>query len=208
MTSRERMYALYKAVEYIIDEDIPGDFVECGVWRGGSAMIMAATLIAKGRNDRCIHLYDTFDGMPPPGPLDEDFAGRPASALLAQEPKGPDSHIWGYAVLDYVKDQVARTGYPMDNLKFIVGKVEYTLPEDLPVQLALLRLDTDWYESTRHELKHLYPLLSPGGVLIVDDYGHWRGSKRAVDEYLAEAETHLQLHEIDYAGRIAVKPLG
>lgn len=100
MTSLERMYALYKAVQYVIDEAIPGDFAECGVWRGGSVAIIAAALSARGHNDRRIYLYDTFDGMTPPGPLDEDFAGRPASSLLANEPKGPNSHMCCYASLD------------------------------------------------------------------------------------------------------------
>src|SRR5215471_3239517 len=95
----------------------------------------------------------------------------------------------------------------MENFKFIVGNVVETVPIEVPSRLALLRLDTDWYESTRHELEHLYPLLSPGGVLILDDYGHWRGSKKAVDEYLAKTQTPILLHEIDYTGRIAIKPV-
>jgi O-methyltransferase len=83
--------------------------------------------------------------------------------------------------------------------------VERTLPDRAPAEIALLRLDTDWYESTRHELVHLYPRLSAGGVLIVDDYGHWAGAKRAVDEYLGEQAEPLLLHRIDYTGRIAIK---
>jgi hypothetical protein len=88
---------------------------------------------------------------------------------------------------------------------FIKGKVEETIPEQAPAQIALLRLDTDWYESTYHELVHLYPRLSPGGILIIDDYGHWAGARKAVDEYFAEHRLNLFLHRIDYTGRICIK---
>ena len=74
----------------------------------------------------------------------------------------------------------------------------------MPERIALLRIDTDWYESTRHELVHLYPRLSPGGVLIIDDYGHWQGARKAVDEYF---QAGLFLNHIDYTGRLAIKPL-
>ena len=80
---------------------------------------------------------------------------------------------------------MASTGYPPDRVRYVKGPVERTIPDRLPGgPIALLRLDTDWYESTRHELLHLFPLLSPGGVLIIDDYGHWSGARKAVDEYL------------------------
>jgi hypothetical protein len=88
----------------------------------------------------------------------------------------------------------------------VKGKVEDTIPRAAPKQIALLRLDTDWYESTYHELKHLYPRLVPGGVLILDDYGHWEGARRAVDQYFEEERIRLFLHRIDYAGRLAIKP--
>jgi hypothetical protein len=101
---------------------------------------------------------------------------------------------------------MAMTNYPQDKLNYVVGKVEDTIPETLPRKIALLRLDTDWYESTLHELNHLYPLLTEGGVLIIDDYGHWQGAKKAVDEYIEKNKLKILLNRIDYTGRIAIKP--
>ncbi len=205
MTSPERMFALYKAVEYVVEANVPGDFAECGVWRAGSVMIMAATLIAKGRTDRRIFLYDTFEGMPQPTAPDLDIVGRPAAALIGAEARTPDSLIWGYAPLEAVLANLRSVNYPMERFQIVRGRVEDTIPHTLPAQLALLRLDTDWYQSTRHELEHLYPLLARGGVLIVDDYGHWRGARQATDEYFACSGSRILLNRIDYTGRIGVK---
>src|SRR5437773_5710167 len=100
---------------------------------------------------------------------------------------------------------MAATGYPTAKLHFVQGMVEETIPATVPARIAILRLDTDWYQSTRHELEHLYPLVSHIGVLIVDDYGYWKGARKAVDEYFARAQTPMLLHRIDSAGRIGVK---
>lgn len=97
------------------------------------------------------------------------------------------------------------TAYPMENVHLVKGKVEDTIPKILPSQIALLRLDTDWYESTRHELIHLYPNLVKNGVLIIDDYGHWRGSKQATDEYFDGFAPKPFLQRVDYTGRLSIK---
>jgi hypothetical protein len=86
----------------------------------------------------------------------------------------------------------------------IAGKVEETLPEHAPESIALLRLDTDWYESTRHELEHLFPRVVAGGVLLLDDYGHWKGSRKAVDEYFAAQGITMLLNRVDYTGRLGI----
>lgn len=204
MSSSSRMYALYKAVHYVLDAGIPGDFVECGVWRGGSVMVMALALLQRGVTDRVIHLFDTFEGMPPPSDRDVSLLNESAALLLAtQNPQDPKS-IWCLASLNEVKSNVFATGYPPGLFRFVQGRVEETIPKSIPDSIALLRLDTDWYESTRHELEHLYPHLTAGGVLIVDDYGHWRGSREAVDEYFSVHKPIL-LNRIDYTGRIGVK---
>ena len=98
----------------------------------------------------------------------------------------------------------------LPRVEFVQGRVENTLPAAAPPEIALLRLDTDWYESTRHELEHLYPRLVDGGVLIVDDYGYWQGARQAVDEYFGETGEAILLNRIDDTGRIAVKraPVG
>ena len=104
-----------------------------------------------------------------------------------------------------VRETLLSTGYPSERLHLVRGPVEETLPTGAPAQLSLLRLDTDWYESTAHELRHLYPRLSTGGVLIIDDYGHWEDARRAVDEYFDSEAAPLLLNRIDYTGRVAVK---
>jgi len=114
-----------------------------------------------------------------------------------------DATIRCYSPLEEVKRNMEATGYPPAQISYIKGKVEDTLPAEAPAQIAVLRLDTDWYESTRHELVHLYPRLSPGGVLIIDDYGYWTGARKAVDEYFRDS---LFLGRIDDTGRIAIKP--
>jgi hypothetical protein len=202
MTSAERIVSLIGAVEYIERVSIPGDIVECGVWRGGSMMAVAHTLL-RLQKTRHLHLFDTFEGMPPPTNADTNLRGDKASELLKKSDRS--AWIWAEAQIDEVRRNMERTGYPQDKVTYVKGKVEDTIPARAPTQIALLRLDTDWYESTKHELIHLYPRLSSGGVLLIDDYGHWQGARRAVDEYIEENNLPLLLCRIDYTGRIAVK---
>ncbi|HEX8174955.1 MAG TPA: TylF/MycF/NovP-related O-methyltransferase [Pyrinomonadaceae bacterium] len=207
MTSIERMYALYQATCYVLDRELPGDFVECGVWRGGSLMLMAYTLLSRGCTNRMIWLYDTFDGVTSPTDDDvQEMSGRPAREILGEHERTQDDPFWGIAPRALVESNLRRTGYPMHRFRFVEGDVLKTIPAEAPERLAILRLDTDWYKSTRHELEHLYPRLSPGGVLIVDDYGYWRGARKATDEYFQAAAASPLLNRIDYTGRICVKP--
>lgn len=199
MTSPERVSALRDAVEYVLINKIPGDIVECGVWKGGSMMACALTLLAKSER-RDLWLFDTFEGMPPPTEVDIDLEGRTANEILQRH------RFWARASLSEVQKNIESTGYPLEQVRFVKGRVEDTIPKSAPQQISLLRLDTDWYESTYHELVHLYPRLSPGGVLLIDDYGHWAGSHRATDQYFAEQAVHPFLHRIDYTGRLIVKP--
>jgi hypothetical protein len=202
MTSPERIASLVNGVEYIEKQKIAGDIVECGVWRGGSMMAVAHTLILLG-GQRRLHLFDTFEGMPPPTDRDINLRGDSASKLLKDSDRS--AWVWAECQIDEVRRNMELTGYSPENVSYIVGKVEDTIPARAPEQIALLRLDTDWYESTKHELVHLFPLLSQGGVLIIDDYGHWEGARRAVDEYMEENNIPILLCRIDYTGRIAVK---
>jgi O-methyltransferase len=198
MTTPERVAALCDAVRYVDANGVAGAIVECGVYRGGSAM--AAALATK--EPRELWLYDTFEGMSAPTAADKRWSdGREAAALLDGAAKG--ELIWCYSALEEVRANLASTGYPERLLRYVKGKVEDTIPREAPAGIAVLRLDTDWYESTRHELEHLYPRLAPGGVLIIDDYGYWAGARRAVDEYFDGA---LFLSRIDATGRIAIKP--
>ena len=204
MTTPARIYSLVRAVEYVSARAVPGAFVECGVWRGGSMMAVALTLLRLGVTDRDLYLYDTFTGMTAPTDEDVRRSGERAADLLAEESRSSD--IWAIAAIDDVREAVLSVGYPEERIHFVEGPVEETLPANAPDAIALLRLDTDWYSSTKHELVHLFPRLTSGGVLILDDYGYWQGARRAVDEYLAENGLRLLLNRIDNTARIALKP--
>jgi O-methyltransferase len=203
MTGTEKMYGLYLATRHVMKHDIPGAFVECGVWRGGSMHIVARTLLAIEDTSRDLYLFDTFEGMTPPTEKDLDYDGTPVAELLSRRPK--TAKMWAVASLEDVQQGFEEIPYPADQIHFIKGPVEETLPENAPDQIAILRLDTDWYESTRHELATLYDRLSPGGVLIIDDYGSYQGARAATEEFIEESGAKLLLLPTGL-GRIAVKP--
>jgi O-methyltransferase len=210
MTGVPRLQATIDAVRYCVRRGVPGAFAECGVWRGGSVLAMILTLQQMGTEDRDIYLYDTFEGMTEPTEHDTSPVAPPALSTwqdAASRDERPWGELFGSDVFDEqsVRDTVLATGYPGDRVHLVAGRVEDTLPAAAPTGLALLRLDTDWYESTLHEMNVLFPLLSPAGVLMIDDYGHWEGAKRAVDEYFEKSGTSMLLNRIDYSGRIGVK---
>jgi hypothetical protein len=197
MTSNERIQALIDAVRYLVANSIAGAFVECGVWKGGSVMAMALTLIEMQQADRELYLFDTFNGMTTPGVEDVDYLGQDAARILDE--------VKCVASEEEVEQAMFSVGYERSLIHFVKGPVEETVPARAPDTIALLRLDTDWYQSTLHEIEHLFPRLVAGGVIIIDDYGHWQGARRAVDEYLREHAVTLFLHRIDYTGRIGIK---
>ncbi|MCC6947036.1 MAG: class I SAM-dependent methyltransferase [Bradyrhizobiaceae bacterium] len=205
MTGRYRPWTLLRAVEYIDCNEIPGDIVECGVWRGG-LMMMVKEARSASNVARSLYLFDTFTGMPEPIQLDVNYRGESAQEKYAERRKS-DHTNWAYASLDEVRSNFLRFNLDLQNVFFVAGKVEDTLRDEsnLPKQIAILRLDTDFYESTKAELEILYPRLVPGGILIVDDYGHWLGAKRAVDEYFSDRRPLLL--PVDYSCRMAVKPV-
>jgi O-methyltransferase len=203
MTSLERRASLLGAVDHVARHGIVGDIVECGVWRGGSMMAVALALMARGDTSRDLYLYDTFEGMSEPTDADRSVTGESAQEQLERTARGEG--VWCEAGLEDVQANLRSTGYPVARIHLVKGKVEATIPGTVPQRIALLRLDTDWYESTRHELRHLYPLLSRNGVLIIDDYGHWQGARRAVDEYFADSAEPVFLHRVDYTARLLVK---
>jgi len=203
LTGEERIAALMNAVGYVVENKIPGDIAECGVWRGGSMMAVALALMYHSDSSRHLYLYDTFEGMSAPTKHDQSFDGLSAQLQLQRDPVG--TGVWCRSPIEDVRANVLSTGYPEERVHFIPGKVEETLPSIRPACLSLLRLDTDWYESTKHELIYLFPLLDPRGLLIIDDYGHWHGARKAVDEYLTERNLNLYLHRVDYTCRVGVR---
>lgn len=200
MTSPERCYALYQAVRYVRAHSIEGTFVECGVWRGGSSMLACLAAASAGW-EADFWLFDTFAGMTAP----DDADGAAAVARWRGGAHG-DRNDWAYAPEGEVRGNLLLTGVAPERLHLVRGPVEETIPSSSPERIALLRLDTDWYRSTLHELTHLYPRLASGGVLIIDDYGYWQGARRAVDEYFGAMPAPPMLTRIDVTGRIALKP--
>lgn len=178
-TSPQRMAAMARACERIDLDRIAGDIVECGVWRGGN-VILARMLCPM----RLCWLFDTFDGMTPPGPNDD------AKAHYKFDSKTRAGAIkWARVPLDEVRGYFAETGtLDEGRLRFIVGPVEQTLsdPQNIPDRVAILRLDMDWHAPTAAALAALYERLEPGGFLIVDDYEMFQGCRRAVDQYFAD----------------------
>ena len=208
MTGLPKLDPLVEAVRYVVKHQIPGDIVECGVWRGGSIEAMALTLLSLGETTRELHLFDTFEGMP--APTEEDIRRRKggdtitAAEALANSDKS--SKVWAIAGLDDVREAMTESGYPEDKIVYHQGMVEDTVPDQAPEQIAILRLDTDWYASTKHELETLWDRLSPGGVLMIDDYGDWEGARKATEEWLESIGAVLFLVPMG-SGRILVKPL-
>jgi hypothetical protein len=211
LASPERIVATADAVEHVVRGGIEGALVECGVWRGGSVLAMVLTLQRLGCDDRDVYLCDTFSGMTAPTSEDVSDFDPPAVGTF-ERATAVGQRAWDFLFgeqvfgREQVEDLIFGTGYPRKRIHFVVGPVEETLPAQAPDRISVLRLDTDWYASTQHEMAHLYPRLSSGGVLIVDDYGHWKGARQAVDEYFAANGAAPLLCRTDYTGRVAVKP--
>lgn len=206
-TTRENCFALIRATEYISRNSIPGTFVECGVWKGGSVMAMAMTLDAMGET-RDMYLFDTYSGMPPGQSDDIDLEGnderwyREESDAFVHAGRGEK---WNAISLEEVQNNLNSLSSTKQRFHFIEGRVEDRLPAAAPQSIALLRLDTDFYASTKHELEHLFPRLVKGGILIVDDYGHFLGARKAVDEYFHAHDLRLFMHRVDYTSIIGIK---
>jgi hypothetical protein len=201
-TPSVRVVALCHSVGYVVANEIPGAIVECGLWRGGSLMAAALHLEDLGATDRPLYGFDTFAGMTSPTVEDGEFQMKRWRKEGVPKEQRPENLAPGTS-LEGVRDLLGSTAYPEDQIHLVKGPVEETLPGDAPAQISVLRLDTDFYSSTLHELVHLYPRLAPGGILIVDDYGGLEGARRAVDEYFEGVQ--IFMHRIDHTARIAVK---
>ena len=205
MTSNERLFSLIEAIKFISKNNIEGDIVECGVWKGGSMLAAAETLVSLNDTQRKLYMYDTYEGMSEPTEADKTHYNKTAKSLLASDTNREKNLVWAYSPLEQVKDTMAQTSYPPERIYYVKGKVEDTIPGTIPDKIALLRLDTDWYESTKHEMKYLFPLLQKGGILIIDDYGHWEGARKAIDEYFENMTSPPFLSRIDETARLVIK---
>ena len=204
MASFSNFWYLLSSIDYLVKNGIRGSFVECGVWRGGSAMTMAMRLAQLKETNVEIYLFDTYAGMVEPSSFDvEAQSGEFASDLLKYA--SDESYLRALAPLSLVKSNMEGTRYPKGKINYIEGDVLETLPVFETGEIALLRLDTDWYESTLAELRFLFPRLVKGGVCIIDDYGHWEGSRKAVDEFFETQQFKPLLFQVDYTCRAFIK---
>jgi hypothetical protein len=209
VASSEAMVALLRAVQHVVHHRIPGALVECGVYTGGNIELMIRALQQLDVTDRDIYAYDTFAGMPRPAAVDDQGLGAALSTTWEAHRTDADGDAgsnWMRASLDTVRQRLTRLRYPDERLHLVQGLVEQTIPNVIPDRIAILRLDTDFYSSTRHELEHLYPRLSAGGVLIIDDYGAMPGSRIATDEYAVAHATGWFLNRVDAHVRLTIKP--
>lgn len=199
MLNEERLLFNVKSIDDLCKNNVLGDIVEVGVWKGGSIISMILSLEKNLCNDRLIHLYDTFEGMTPSLEIDKDYKDVKASYLIANNP------FWSCICgIEEVKENISKnTTYPSNMIKYHIGDICKT--NFIPDKIALLRLDTDWYESTKFELENFYPKVVSGGIVIIDDYGHWKGCRLAVDEFLKNHHS-IKLNYIDYTGVWFVKP--
>lgn len=191
----ETMYSLYETVRYVCSQQIAGDFVECGVFLGGAVMIRAETISRLGYDYRTIYLYDTFEGFNTQRTAEDDIvieSGQPEGWFTAPN--------WR----SMVEENLNLTSYPTEHLMIVEGDIEKTAPVCPSSAIAILRLDTDTYYTTRAELQSLYPRLVNGGVLIIDDYGYAYGARRAVTEFFAD-QFQPFLHRINRYARVTVK---
>lgn len=190
MIGRQRMTNLVESLTTVLDDDIPGDFIETGVWRGGATILMRAALFAWNDSDRQVWLADSFCGLPEPDsnrwPADKGFDLSGIESLAVSRTQ-VEAAFDRYGMLD-------------NRVRFLEGWFGETLPQAPIKQLALLRLDGDLYQSTWEALDCLYPLLSTGGIVIVDDYGAFEPCRQAVDDYRRLHCVAEEMHAIDWTG--------
>jgi predicted O-methyltransferase YrrM len=189
MCSYARLLALHRAVLYLEAKDIQGDMVECGVAHGGSAAMMALTM---SKPVRRLWMFDTFEGLPAPGEADPDHQiGLLYTGAFR-------------ASVEEVHSSFQRLGVD-GAVTMVPGLFQDTLPRWGTQPIALLHIDGDWYESVTATLNNLFDHVSTGGIIQFDDYGHWAGARRAVDEFMKSRNIKEPLRYVDFSGRQLVK---
>jgi O-methyltransferase len=182
----ERLHDLVRQVDFVETQGVPGAFVECGTWRGGASFLMGLRA-----PQRRLWMFDSFEGLPPPAPID-----GPAAQRWAHDVDGPDYYDNCRATVEEVKAHALRLGL-QDRVEIVKGWFEDTLPtaKERIGPVALLRLDADWYESVRTCLHTLFDLVVPGGFVVIDDYYDWDGCAIAVHEFLAERRLPYRIYQ-------------
>ncbi len=205
MIGKQRMFSNILIAKWITQNELEGDFVECGVWRGGSTLLVKMIFEEYGNNSK-VWLFDTFKGMTQPTDVDINFSGELAKVKYLKSKK-TDYVDWAYAGYKDVKDNFIRSGVKIDDCVFVKGDVLKTIPRynDKLKKISFLRLDTDWYESTKIELDYFYPKIVKDGFLVIDDYGHWGGSRKAADQYFHKNQINEFKNMIDSSSRMIRK---
>ena len=208
MTSYQKLNFLLRSIEHVYNNKIDGDFVECGVWKGGNIILFKNMINKLNMQNKKIYAFDTFEGMTKPSDIDVDlrFKQEKAEDVMERSPKDYNIHnIHSYYPIEKVKKNIIESCNDLENIKFIKGDVLKTLliSDNIPEKISILRLDTDWYESTKIELEILFPKLVNNGILIIDDYGDYKGCKKAVDEYFRDKK--FNIFKIDSGGRMLIK---
>jgi O-methyltransferase len=190
MIGQKRLNNLQQCVRRVLADQVPGDLIEAGTWRGGATILMRALLELDGDTDRKVWVADSFSGCPEPDPE------------IYPPDAGDRHHTYEFLVVpvEEVKRNFERYGFLDDRVRFVEGWFRDTLPKLENERWALVRIDGDLYESTWVALENLYPRLSPGGFVIVDDFGAVPGSKEAVEEFRAKNEIGEKLRRIDWTG--------
>jgi O-methyltransferase len=186
-----RLVALYKLSEEINQRSLPGDIVECGVYNGGSAAIMASHC-ERSPVDRNVWLFDSFEGLPKPTDKDGD--------------KAPAYEGWCHGDLSKVKKVLRKLRIPESRIHIIKGWFQDTFPSVQIRDIAILHIDADWYESVKLCLEKFYDSVQAGGYIVLDDYGDWEGCRIATDEFLKKRALDVKLIQVDYTGYYFQKP--
>ena len=206
MNSSLRSWIVITALKKVFENGIEGDFVETGVWKGGNLILFQKYIEKYNSKDKKIFGYDTFEsGMPEPTNFDKDFKNLSANEYKDNKSLENYSAYHNVISLNQVKENFVKTTANSDNLFLIKGKTNDTLriTKNLPDKISILKLGTCFYESTKFELNTLYDRLEKGGFLIVDDYGWWKGSRLAHDEFFKNKKDYF--HFVDHTCRFMIK---
>ena len=206
MVSESRLISTFLSTKYILENNIPGDLIECGVWRGGNS-IGIKYLLEKYKSDKKLYLFDTFKGMTEPTKFDVSIQDEISAREKYEKSIKTNYNEWCFCPLSEVKENFIKAKLSLENIIFIEGPLEDTLlnEKNIPGKISLLRLDTDWYESTRVGIEKLFPKLSSKGITLIDDYGHWGGAKKAIDDFFGESKYQILNSYVDYTGRMIIK---
>ena len=207
MVSDENIEFLISAIRYVKKNKIKGYYVETGIWKGGLSILSYLTFTNKNKNKMKFFLFDTFEGMPKPSKYDKKLNKDLSQVFDKWEKKIKTSEGWNLSPINEVQKNIIKLcgKKSLNDFNFIKGKVENTLKikKNLPKKICLLRLDTDFYNSTKAELDYLFNKVSKGGIIIFDDYSNWLGAKKAIDDFLKNKK--YLLCKIDNNSRFIIK---